>query len=153
MTTQRYEQTITIRWADIDATCHLRHSAYADWATHVRTEWLNARGFTLKVMSELRVAPIIFEENIRYFKEIYLGEKVVVDLALVGLSGDAARYHLRQHFRRGDIVCARYELKGGWIDTDKRCTAPPPPGLLDATSDLGRTGDYADIAAAVRSAE
>ncbi len=150
MPAKPYEYTITTRWADIDATRHLRHSAYFDWAAHVRTEWLSARGFTLSSMSELHVAPVLWEESIKYLKEIYIGEQIAVDIECVGLSSDASRWHIRQHFRRGDTVCARYEVKGAWLDTEKRRIASPPPGLLAATSELIRAPDYADIASSVR---
>jgi acyl-CoA thioester hydrolase len=150
MPTKPYEYTITTRWADIDASRHLRHSAYFDWAAHVRTEWLSERGFTLSAMSELHVAPVLLEESIKYLKEIYIGERIKVDIECVGLSVDASRWHIRQHFKRGETVCARYEVKGAWLDTEKRRIAPPPPGLLEATSELVRTHDYTDITTSIR---
>jgi acyl-CoA thioester hydrolase len=146
-TLKPYQQAITTRWADIDATRHLRHSAYLDWATHVRTTWLDAQGFTMKSMAEMHIAPILLEENIRYLREALLGDSLVVDLACVGLSSDASRWHMRQHFRRGDTVCAIHEVKGAWLDTDKRKISPPPPGVLEAVSALPRADDFAEITA------
>jgi len=138
-------QTVVIRWADIDANRHLRHSAYSDWATHVRTEWLNSYGFDMKKLTEINTAPIIFEETTKYFKEIYLGDRITIDLSLVGLNKDASRYHLRQHFHRGETLCAQYEIKGAWLDIVNRRIAPPPPGLLETTGNLRRSSDYTDL--------
>ncbi|MDK2122750.1 acyl-CoA thioesterase [Parachitinimonas caeni] len=146
----QYKQIITTRWADVDANRHLKHSAYADWATHTRVEWLNSHGFTLKKFTELQIAPIIFEETTKYFKEIYMSEQITIDLMLVGLNHDASRYHLRQYFRRGDTVCAQYEIKGAWLDVASRRIAPPPPGLLEATTNLQRADDYAEIVSQTR---
>lgn len=137
--------SISPRWSDLDANQHVRHNAYADWATHSRTEWLNAHGFSLKKMTELKVAPVIFEESTKYFKEIHLGDNITIDLQLVGLNHDASRYHMRQIFRRGEEVCAQYEIKGAWMNIESRRIAPPPPQLLEATANMIRTEDYADI--------
>ncbi len=145
-----YQQTITTRWADIDATRHLRHTAYLDWATHVRTEWLSAQGFTMQSMAEMHIAPILLEENIKYLKETFLGDSLVIDIACVGLSSDASRWHIRQQFRRGETVCAVYEVKGAWLDTEKRRISPPPAGVLEATALLPKADDYADIPSSTR---
>ena len=49
---------IVPRWADMDLNQHMRHSAFADWATYVRMEWMTANGFTLPKLVELGIAPI-----------------------------------------------------------------------------------------------
>jgi acyl-CoA thioester hydrolase len=145
MPAKEYIQTIVPRWADIDSNQHLRNSAYADWATYVRTEWLNTYGFNVKSLIALNTAPLTFEENTKYIKEITLGEHITIDLQLVGLNHDASRYHMRQTFRRADTVCAVHEIKGAWLDIANRRIAPPPDGLLEASTNLIRTKDYAEI--------
>jgi len=140
-----YRATITPRWADVDANGHLRHSAYADWATFVRTEWLYELGLTLRKLTALRIVPITQEETTKYSKEILLGEKIEVDLALAGSSADASWFVHRLHFRRGETLCARYEMKGAWMDIEKRRIAAPPPDVVQAISTLARTSDYVDL--------
>ncbi|MFC4161432.1 acyl-CoA thioesterase [Chitinimonas lacunae] len=140
-----YSKTIEVKWADLDPNQHLRHSVYGDYATHVRVEWLADHGFSIQRMAELSVAPVNFEDRTFYLKEIRLGDRVTVDLELVGLSEDASRYHLRQAFYRDGEVCARHEIKGGWIDLNRRKLAPPPQGLIDATRALRKAEDFAVI--------
>ena len=140
-----YKQSISLRWDDIDATRHLRHSAYLDWATHVRTQWLSAQGITMQSMAEMQIAPVLHEQNIRYLKETFLEDDLVVDLACVGLNADASQWHIRQHFWRGDTLCAVYEVKGGWMDTKRRKATAPPAGVLEAVSALPKADDYAEI--------
>jgi acyl-CoA thioesterase FadM len=60
MPTNDFVVTIVPRWADIDLNQHMRHSAFADWAAHARTEWLNANGLTMMKLVELRMAPVMF---------------------------------------------------------------------------------------------
>ncbi|WP_414648539.1 acyl-CoA thioesterase, partial [Chitinimonas sp.] len=40
-----FRHTVEVRWADCDANQHVRHSAYADFCTHARIEWLRLHGF------------------------------------------------------------------------------------------------------------
>ena len=63
MTSNDFVVTIIPRWADIDLNQHMRHSAFADWATYARTEWLNATGFTIPKLVELKIAPLMFEDK------------------------------------------------------------------------------------------
>lgn len=67
-TRQNFVVTTVPRWADIDLNQHMRHSAFADWATYARTEWLNANGFTILKLLELRMTPIMFEDRTRYLQ-------------------------------------------------------------------------------------
>ncbi len=144
---EAYSRIIEVRWADVDVSSHMRHSAYADYATHVRVEWLNEHGFDMKRLAELQVAPVVFSDSTEYIREVRISDRIRVELALVGLSPDASRYHLRQRFLRDNVLCARYEMKGGWLDVARRKLGTPPPGIVEASRLLKRTADYADLPA------
>ena len=137
--------TIVPRWADIDLNQHMRHSAYADWAAYALAEWLNVNGFNVQRLVELKIAPIMFEDRTMYLKEILLGERVTVDLQLAGTNHDASQWLVRHTFRRGDTVCAVYEAKGAWFNFAIRRIVPPPPGLLEASANMVRSADFADL--------
>jgi acyl-CoA thioester hydrolase len=141
-----FTRTITVRWADVDANRHLRHSAYADYATHMRMEWLKEIGFLPSHLAELALGPILFEEHIVYRREILLGESIRIDLELVGRSEDHAKWHFRQHFYKEDgALAAKYEVKGAWLDVVNRRLTAPPRNLTAAVEDLRRSDDYAEI--------
>jgi acyl-CoA thioester hydrolase len=145
MQTKHFVVTIVPRWADIDLNQHMRNSAFSDWAAHARTEWLNANGFTMLNLVELKMTPIMFEDRTRYLKEIRLGERIDIELQLAGADRDGSRWFVRHIFRRGATVCAVYEAKGAWFSVATRRLAPVPPGLLGAYAKLARTDDYADL--------
>ena len=84
MTSKDFVVTIVPRWADMDLNQHMRHSAFADWASYARTEWLNANGFTMPKLVELRMTPVMFEDRTRYLKEVLLGERIEIELQLAG---------------------------------------------------------------------
>ena len=137
--------TIVTRWADIDLNQHMRHSAFADWAAYARTEWLNANGLSILKLLELKMAPIMFEDRTRYFKEILLGERIHIELQLAGADRDGSRWFLRHIFRRGATTCAVYEAIGAWFSIVTRRVVPAPPGLLEAYSNIARTDDYTQL--------
>lgn len=145
MTSKDFVVTIVARWADIDLNQHMRHSAFADWAAYARTEWLDANGFTILKLLELKMAPIIFEDSTRYLKEIRLGERIHIELQLAGTDRDGSRWFLRHIFRRGATVCAVYEAKGAWLDITTRRIIPAPSGLPKAYSNIARTDDCAEL--------
>jgi acyl-CoA thioester hydrolase len=137
--------TIVPRWADMDLNQHMRHSAFADWAAYARTEWLDANGLTMLTLVELKMAPIMFEDSTRYLKEIRLGERIHIELQLAGADRDGSRWFVRHIFRRRTTACAVYEAKGAWFSIATRRVVPPPPGLLEAYSNLARTDDYTEL--------
>jgi acyl-CoA thioester hydrolase len=149
-TSKDFIVTIIPRWADIDLNQHMRNSAFADWAAYARTEWLNANGFTMLKLVELKMTPIMFEDRTRYLKEVELGERIDIELQLAGADRDGSRWFVRHIFRRGPIVCAVYEAKGAWFDIATRRVAPAPPGLLDAYNNIARADDYAEMSSRAR---
>lgn len=145
MVRKAFALTIVPRWADIDFNRHMRHSAFADWAGYARSEWLDAHGLSIQALTDLKVAPILFEERTRYFKEILIGERIVVELQLAAANHDASRWSLRHTFRRWDAVCAVHEAGGAWFDIVSRRIAQPPPGVKEAYSELMRTDDFVEL--------
>ena len=76
MTTKDFVVQIVPRWADMDLNQHMRHSAFADWASYARTEWLHTNGFTMEKLAELKITPIMFEDRTRFLKEVLLGDRI-----------------------------------------------------------------------------
>jgi hypothetical protein len=42
-------------------------------------------------------------------------------------------------------LAAVHDVKGAWLDTSRRRIAAPPAGLLEASTNLPRASDYAEI--------
>src|SRR5215813_14863628 len=95
MTSEDFVVQIVPRWADMDLNQHMRHSAFADWASYARTEWLNANGFTMPKLLELKMTPIMFEDRTRYFKEVLLGDRIQIALQLAGTDRNGSQWFVR----------------------------------------------------------
>jgi acyl-CoA thioester hydrolase len=111
-----------------------------DLAVDVRMFFFAENGFSVTEFQRQRFGPVIFRDEIEYFKEMYLLDKIRITFQLAGMSEDISRFKLRNEFFREDgKLAARLETKGGWLDLDKRKLIVPPKELADAMKSLART--------------
>jgi acyl-CoA thioester hydrolase len=71
-----FSKPMQIRWADIDANRHLRHSVYYDYGATMRMNVLSEGGLTTKKLEELAMGPILFREEAIFKREILLEDKI-----------------------------------------------------------------------------
>lgn len=139
MTGSGYQKSFVPRWADLDPNRHLRHTAYADYATHVRFSYLAENGFPAWRFGQLGIGPVIFREEARYLKEIGIRDSFTIDFSLVELRADGAQFVVRHDVWRGDGVrAAVLSLEGGWLDLETRSLIDPPRELVDLLGRLPR---------------
>ncbi|RXZ44374.1 acyl-CoA thioesterase [Crenobacter cavernae] len=139
---------VEIRWSDIDANRHMRHSAYADLCTHARVEWLQATGFGADYFARHGFGPVLFKESTEYLREARLGDRLTVDVELLGASADAARWRFRQTMRRDDgVAVAVHEVAGAWLDLAARKLIAPPDAMQAAMATLPKCADFAELPA------
>jgi len=135
-----------IRWADLDANGHVRHSVYLDLAAQARVSFLHDHGFTVARFQELGIGPILFSETARYLRELHSNQQVEVDLWLTGLSANGKHWAFRHHVIRsdGEVSCV-VDCRGAWFDTRERKVIPMPEALAETMGGPPRTEDYAQI--------
>lgn len=136
-----------VRWSDLDPNFHMRHSAYADLCAATRFQYLDSLGFTMQKFAELKVGPIIFSENLNYFKEVLPGDKVSVNVRVSGLSADGRKWQMHQElFRKSDrALAATLDIKGAWFDLVKRKVSQPPAILQEKVASVPRTDDFREL--------
>jgi acyl-CoA thioester hydrolase len=128
--TTRYFKTYTVRWADCDVNGHMRNTAYSEYGTDTRVLFLTENGFGYEKLLGARVGPVILHEAIDYMREVRLGATIEVDLTVVGLSPDGARFKFEHDiWLPGQKKAARIVLAGGWMDLDARKLRRPPDEL------------------------
>jgi len=141
-----FERWFTAGWGQMDSNAHLANTAYLDLAADTRMMYFAEQGFPMAQFARLRLGPVVRRDDIEYFREVRLLERVRVDLVLDGLSADAARFRLGNTFFREDgEVAARVVSAGGWLDLAARKLTPPPDTLAAALRALPRSTSYADI--------
>jgi acyl-CoA thioester hydrolase len=127
---------LQIRWSDLDANAHLRHSVYYDWGAYCRIEFLLEHGLSTTKMHELRIGPVLFREECVFRREIRQEDQLTINVELTKARKDFSRFSMRHTIvKNGDTVAAVMNLDGAWMDTEKRKLSTPP-GLVVNTYDV-----------------
>lgn len=137
---------IHIRWADIDANRHLRHSVYYDFAAAARMQFLKDRGLTSEKLEEFQLGPILFREEAIFRREVKLEDQITLDIHLVKATEDFSRWGLRHHFIKGDgSVATILNVDGAWMDLVKRKLAQPNDFIRSIFSSFPKSEDFQTI--------
>jgi len=146
-----FTKTLYASWADMDFNSHMANTAYLNKAADVRQMFLMERGFPVEEFVRLRIGPVVMKDEVEYFKEVGLQQKIEVNYALAGHSLDGSRFLLRHEIFRADgKLAARVTSAGGWLDLNARKLVAPPPALLAAMNLLDRTSDFVELPSSVR---
>ncbi|MBL7952775.1 MAG: acyl-CoA thioesterase [Flavobacteriales bacterium] len=143
--TGTFRSRITLRWADIDANFHLRHSVYYDLGAAHRTEMLASLGIHMRDMQKGGFAPVLFREECRFLREIRMEDTMELEACVTQLSRDYRKFGFQQRFLRGEEVCAILRVEGAWFDARARKVAAPPQPVIEAIQRVGTTDDFAWI--------
>jgi acyl-CoA thioester hydrolase len=138
-----FSQTVQIRWADIDANRHLRHSVYYDYGASMRMNALTAKGLSMKKLEELGVGPILFREEAVFRREIMFEDTITIDVQVVKCREDFSRWSLRHHFTKSDgTLAAIINIDGAWIDLQRRKLTVPDPFIIEVFKSFPRADDF-----------
>ncbi len=142
----RYAKTYAVRWADCDVNGHLRNTSYSEYGTDTRVSFLAERGFTYDRFIANKLGPVILHEALDYLREIRLGQTFEVDLTVVGLSPDGARFKFQHDvWLPGLKKAARIVLAGGWMDVELRKLRLPPDELLRVLQEAPRAEGFEEM--------
>jgi acyl-CoA thioester hydrolase len=146
-----YSQTFIAGWADMDFNAHMRNTSYLDRAADVRMMFYAERGFPMSEFMRLRIGPVVRNDDLTYFREVRLLDRLTVTLALAGAAPDGSRWIVRNEFFLPDgQKAATVNSTGGWLDLNARKLVAPPAELLAAMTSLERTSDYQELSTSVR---
>jgi acyl-CoA thioester hydrolase len=121
---------LNLRWSDIDANRHLRHSVYYDFAAAMRVSILVKQGLTTSKMEELQIGPVLFREEAIFKREILLEDKLTIDAQVIRSTEDFGRFSIRHQIKKeDDTIAAVINVDIAWIDLQKRRLAVPPEAV------------------------
>lgn len=137
-----YEKELMAGWGDMDFNAHMRNTAYLDKSADVRMLFFAEHGFPMSEFARLRLGPVVMKDEIEYFRETHLLDRLVVRLEIIGLAEDGSRMRMCNEFRRADgKPVARVVSNVGWLDLAERRLTAPPPALLAALRTLAEGVD------------
>jgi acyl-CoA thioester hydrolase len=136
-------QAIQIRWADVDANRHLRHSVYYDYAASMRMAALSERGLTTKKLEEFMIGPVLFREEAIFRREIVFEDQITIDLEVLKATADYGRFSIRHNITKKDgTLAAIVNVDIAWIDLVKRKLALPNEFMRQVFDDFPRAQDF-----------
>jgi len=130
-------------WANLDPNGHMRHTAYNDYAAQLRLSFFEEHGFSFSELIEKGIGPVLFREETRFLREIRMGERLSVDIALSKARKDGSKWSFRHTiYKDNDEVSAIIEVDGAWLDLHKRKIIVPPAEIADMTFALPKADDF-----------
>jgi acyl-CoA thioester hydrolase len=149
---QIFEKTFHVGWAHVDFNGHLGNTSFLDLAVDVRMFFFAENGFPVSEFQRQRFGPVIMKDEITYFKEMYMLDKIRITFQCAGLSENATRFRLRNDFFREDgKLAASLTTTGGWLSFDTRKLVVPPKKLANAMRNLARTEDFEVLQSSIKS--
>ncbi len=140
---QHFTRSMQVRWSDMDANRHLRHSVYYDYGAAMRMMVLSEGGLNLRKLEEFEVGPILFREEAIFKRELRLDDKITLDVVMVKSTEDFARWSLRHHFIKEDgAIAAVVNIDGAWMDLVKRKLTVPNQFIQSIFSMFPKSEDY-----------
>lgn len=125
-------ENFVMKWDDVDPNQHVRHTVFLDYAAHVRLSYLNQKGFDANYFKKHFLGPILFKEQIEFFKEAFMMEEVSISLIIGDVSETGHKWEMLHEVKRGEDLLAKVQVWGAWLDLKTRRVAPPPEDLQKA---------------------
>ena len=138
-----YFKEFDIRWSDIDANRHLANSAYVNFMSHTRMGFMIENGLSQREMVTHNIGPVVFHEQLFFFKEAFQGKPITVSFELGGASEDGMFFKFVHNFydHKGRNL-ARGSMQGGWIDLTTRKMRGLPEELMPMFTHAPKAADY-----------
>lgn len=142
----RYAREFLAGWGTMDFNGHLANTAYLDLAADVRMAFFADHGFPPGEFRRLALGPVIRKEELEYFREVGLHERVTVTYAVLGMSPDGSRFILENEiWSAAGERAATVRSTGGWLDLRARKLVAPPAELLQAFRQVPRAPDFVEL--------
>jgi acyl-CoA thioester hydrolase len=142
----RYAKEFLAGWGTMDFNGHMANTAYLDLAADVRMAFFAEYGFPPAEFRRLAMGPVIRKDELEYFREVGLHEKVTVTYAAVAGSPDGARFVLENEIWSADGErAAVVRSTGGWLDLRARKLAVPPESLRAVFAKVPRLPGFVEL--------
>lgn len=126
-------------WSDMDFNRHMGNAAYLNLCTTVRLKHFADQGISFAEFERLRVGPVVFRDEVEYYREVQLLEKLTVHLEMLGSSDDHSQFKLRNEiWKENGVKAAQVVSTGGWLDMATRKLVVPPVVIRSALAAIPR---------------
>lgn len=127
-----YEASYRVTWTDVDMNGHMANSRYLDYATQTRFQHIASQGFGPADFRRHGVGPIIFEDRIRYQRELRFLDEFTVSFSYETMDDKGRKFKVVNRFTRDGEEVAEVVAHGAWFDLAARKVVVPPAKLAEA---------------------
>jgi acyl-CoA thioester hydrolase len=137
---------LQVRWADVDANRHLRHSVYYDFGAYCRMSVFTDLDITTKRLEDEKLGPILLREEAVFRREVVFGDKLLITIETTRAAPDYSRWSFRHTISKEDgTLCSVLTVDGAWIDTVKRKLVTPGEFIQRMLASLPRSPDFETV--------
>ena len=134
-----FRRIVPATWSDMDFNRHMGNAAYLNLCTTVRMMHFADHGVAMADFERLHVGPVVFRDEIEYFREVHLLENLSVSLSLLGSSNNGSHFKLRNEiWKANGTKAATLVSTGGWMNVTTRKLVVPPDAIKTALDALPR---------------
>lgn len=107
---------------------------------------LNKLGLSLQAFSKYSIGPILFREELVYYREIGIDERVYVTVELLKLNLLNDRFSFRHEvFKENGVKSATIIVDGAWMNLKERKLTQVPSDWHSILQRIPRAEDYEEI--------
>jgi acyl-CoA thioester hydrolase len=140
---EKFSLPLQVRWSDIDANRHLRHSVYYDYGAYCRMELLSEFGLTTTKLEEFGIGPVLFREEATFRREIVFEDRIRITTEILKASEDYGRWTIAHQLLKADeTLAATIVVDGAWIDMRKRKLAVPDPFIQNIFAQIPKSAEF-----------
>ena len=144
----RYAKEFLAGWGTMDFNGHMANTAYLDLAADVRMAFFAEHGFPPSEFRRLALGPVVRKDELEYFREVGLHDRVTVTYAALAMSADGARFVLENEiWSAAGQRAAAVRSTGGWLDLRARKLVAPPAALLEVFLQVPRAPGFVELPA------
>ncbi len=138
-----YFKEFEVLWVDLDLNGHLGHTAYSRYANNVRAAFFtDLFKVTPENFTEQNIGPIVIREFIEYKREVRLNAKIIIDMAIAGLSRDYSRWVICHHvYINGKVACI-INMEGAWLNLKLRKMISPIEHIKGGIDKVPKTKNF-----------
>jgi acyl-CoA thioester hydrolase len=138
-----FEYQTDVGWFDLDANRHMKNTAYMEKCVDCRLRFFTANNLPFDEMARLKVAFVVVRDETTYTRELFLGDKMRVQLLCGGANARGSRFEIVNRILAEDGALI-YEIRSMlvWLDTETRKSRVPPPEIAALIENLARTETY-----------
>lgn len=114
---------ITIKESYLDSFGHVNNAMYLTLFEEARWDMITQLGFGLDFITQHQIGPVIIEINIRYLKELLLGDEILITSQTISYVKKIGT--LQHAMLRGEELCCTAQVKIAlWDLTERKLIAP-----------------------------